>query len=87
VLIIEAMAQTASVAALSLPEFAGKIGLFAGIDNARFKRPVRPGDTLRLEVTLDKMRRGVGRGSGVATVDGQVVCQTDMLFALADRAQ
>jgi 3-hydroxyacyl-[acyl-carrier-protein] dehydratase len=87
VLIIEALAQTASVAALSLPEFAGKIGLFAGIDNARFKRAVRPGDTLRLEVTLDKMRRGIGRGSGVATVDGQVACHANMLFAVADRSQ
>src|SRR5204863_8440709 len=51
VLIVEALAQTACVAALSLPEYQGKIGLFAGIDNARFKRPVRPGDTLRLEIS------------------------------------
>ena len=85
VLIVEALAQTACVAALSLPEYQGKIGLFAGIDNARFKRPVRPGDTLRLEISLDKMRRGIGRCTGTATVDGQVVCTAQMLFALGDR--
>ena len=85
VLIVEALAQTACVAALSLPEFQGKIGLFAGIDSARFKRPVRPGDTLRLEITLDKMRRNIGRGSGKATVDGQLACEAELLFAMADR--
>ena len=85
VLIIEALAQTACVAALSLPEYQGKIGLFAGIDSARFKRPVRPGDTLRLEITLDKMRRNIGRGSGKATVDGQLACEAELLFAMANR--
>jgi 3-hydroxyacyl-[acyl-carrier-protein] dehydratase len=85
VLIVEALAQTACVAALSLSEYQGKIGLFAGIDSARFKRPVRPGDTLRLEITLDKMRRNIGRGSGKATVDGQVACEAELLFAMADR--
>ncbi len=87
VLIVESLAQTACVAALSLPEYQGKIGLFAGIDGARFKRPVRPGDTLRLEITLDRMRRGIGRGAGTATVDGQLACEAQLLFALADRAQ
>lgn len=86
VLIIEALAQTACVAALSVPEYKDKIGLFAGIDNARFKRPVRPGDTLRLEVRLDRMRRGIGKGAGTASVEGQLVCQAEMLFAMADRA-
>jgi 3-hydroxyacyl-[acyl-carrier-protein] dehydratase len=85
VLIVEALAQTACVAALSVPEYQGKIGLFAGIDSARFKRPVRPGDTLRLEITLDKMRRNIGRGSGKATVDGQLACEAQLLFAMADR--
>ena len=55
------------------------------IDSARFKRPVRPGDTLRLEITLDKMRRNIGRGAGRATVDGQLACEAQLLFALADR--
>jgi 3-hydroxyacyl-[acyl-carrier-protein] dehydratase len=85
VLIIEALAQTACVAALSVPEYKDKIGLFAGIDSVRFKRPVRPGDTLRLEVRLDKMRRGIGKGAGTASVEGQVVCHAEMLFAMTDR--
>jgi 3-hydroxyacyl-[acyl-carrier-protein] dehydratase len=85
VLQIEALAQTGCVAALSLPENAGKLAIFAGIDDVRFKRPVTPGDTLRLEVELDRMRRNIGRGKGRATVDGQVVCEGALLFALIDR--
>lgn len=82
VLIIEALAQTGAVAALSKPEHTGKLAFFAGIDKVRFRRPVRPGDKLRLEVTLDKIRRGIGRGSGKATVDGLVVCEGELMFAL-----
>jgi 3-hydroxyacyl-[acyl-carrier-protein] dehydratase len=85
VLIIEALAQTACVAMLSLPELQGKLGIFAGIDNARFKQPVTPGDTLRLEFTIEKVRKVIGRGHGVATVNGEVVCEADLLFALGDR--
>ena len=85
VLIVEALAQTCCVAALSLPENKGKLAIFAGIDNVRFKRPVTPGDTLRLEVRLDKMRRNIGRGSGTATVAGQLVCEGELLFAMTDR--
>lgn len=86
VLIVEALAQTGSVAALSLPENKGKLGLFAGIDGVRFRRQVVPGDTLRLEVKLDRMRRGVGKGSAVATVNGQVACDGELMFALVDRS-
>jgi 3-hydroxyacyl-[acyl-carrier-protein] dehydratase len=82
VLIVEALAQTGAVAALSLPENRGKIAFFAGIDGVRFRKPVYPGDTLRLEVRFDKMRRGIGKGTGVATVDGQVVCEGELMFAL-----
>jgi len=85
VLIVEALAQTGCVAALSVPEYHDKLPFFAGIDKARFKRPVRPGDTLRLEVQLDKIRRGIGRGSGTATVGGQLVCAAELLFAMGDR--
>jgi 3-hydroxyacyl-[acyl-carrier-protein] dehydratase len=85
VLIVEALAQTGCVAALSLPENKGKLAIFAGIDGIRFKRPVTPGDTLRLEVRLDKMRRNIGRGSGTATVAGQLVCEGELLFAMTDR--
>jgi 3-hydroxyacyl-[acyl-carrier-protein] dehydratase len=86
VLIVEALAQTGSVAALSLPENKQKLGLFAGINNLRFKRPVVPGDTLRLEVQFDKIRMGIGRGKGVATVDGQLACEGELMFALVNRA-
>jgi 3-hydroxyacyl-[acyl-carrier-protein] dehydratase len=64
VLIVEALAQAGAVAALSVPENAGKLVLFAGIDGCRFKRQVLPGDTLRLEVSLEKMRRSIGKGQG-----------------------
>lgn len=84
VLIVEAMAQVGSVALLQMPENRGKIPFFAGIDGIRFKRPVRPGDVLRMEIVLGKFRRGFGSGTGTATVDGEVVCKGELLFALAD---
>ncbi|NJN14866.1 MAG: 3-hydroxyacyl-ACP dehydratase FabZ [Oscillochloris sp.] len=84
VLIIEALAQTGAVAALSLPENKGKLALFAGIDNARFKRPVRPGDVLRLEVSLDRFRRGIGKGTARATIAGQLACEAGLMFAIVD---
>ena len=86
VLMIEALAQTACVAALILPENRDKIGLFAGLDKVRFKRQVRPGDTLRLEVQFDKIRMGIGKGKGTATVDGQLACEAELIFAIANRA-
>jgi 3-hydroxyacyl-[acyl-carrier-protein] dehydratase len=87
VLIVEALAQTGAVCALSLPENSGKLALFAGIDKVRFKRVVRPGDTLRLQVDVIAMRAGVGRGSALATVDGQMACRGELMFALTDAAQ
>lgn len=84
VLIVEALAQTGAVALLSMPEHEGKLVLFAGIDGVRFKRIVRPGDTIRLEVTLDKLRRGIGKGSARADVDGQLACEANLLFAVTD---
>ena len=86
VLQIEALAQTASVAALILPENRNKIGLFAGLDKVRFKRQVRPGDTLRLEVQFEKIRMGIGKGKGVATVDGHLACEAELIFAIANRS-
>lgn len=86
VLIVEALAQVGSVALLSSPQYQGKIGLFAGIDGFRFRRPVVPGDSLRLEVTLTRIRGPVGKGSGRAEVDGQVVAEGDLMFAIADPA-
>lgn len=84
VLQIEALAQVGAVALLSQPQNKGKIALFARIDGVRFRKPVTPGDSLRLEVTLEKMRGPVGKGKGVATVDGTVVTQGEFTFALAD---
>jgi 3-hydroxyacyl-[acyl-carrier-protein] dehydratase len=85
VLIVEALAQTGCVAALSLSEYKEKLGIFAGIDGVRFRKPVYPGDTLRLEMTFEKIRRGIGKSRGVASVDGAVVCEGELLFALVDR--
>ena len=62
VLIVEALAQTGAVALLSMPEFKGKTAYFGGIRQAKFRKVVRPGDTLRLEVTLDKIRNNIGTG-------------------------
>ncbi len=84
VLIIEALAQTGAVSVLSLPEYKGKIAFFAGVDKVRFRRQVQPGDLLRLEVNLEKIRRGVGKGTGKATVDGQVACEGGLLFAVGN---
>jgi len=85
VLIVEAMAQVGGVAVLSYEEYQDKLALFAGIDNVRFKRQVRPGDTLRLEVELQQIRRGIGMGSGTASVEGELACRGDIMFALVDK--
>jgi 3-hydroxyacyl-[acyl-carrier-protein] dehydratase len=82
VLIVEAIAQVGAVTLLSLGEYEGKIAFFAGIDNVRFKRQVKPGDTLRMEVELKQIRRGIGSGSGIATVNGEVACKGDFMFAI-----
>lgn len=83
VLIVEAIAQVGAIAMLSLEEYAGKIAFFAGLDNVRFKRQVKPGDVLKLEVTLGQIRRNIGTGSGVATVNGEIACKGDFMFAIA----
>lgn len=84
VLIVEALAQVGAVALLGMDENQGKIALFAGIDGVRFKRQVVPGDVLRLEVVVGKMRRGVGTGSATATVDGQLAARGELMFAVVD---
>lgn len=82
VLQVEALAQTAAVCAMSMPEFQGGLGLFAGIDEIRFKRMVVPGETLRLEVTMLKLHRAFGRAKVVATVNGEVATEGEILFVL-----
>jgi 3-hydroxyacyl-[acyl-carrier-protein] dehydratase len=78
VLMVEALAQTAGVAVLTLDEYRGKLGLFAGIDECRFKRMVVPGDTLRMEVTVEKLRGMFGRVRAVASVDGEVAVEATL---------
>jgi len=78
VLMVEALAQTAGVAVQTLPEYTGKLGLFAGIDDCRFKRLVLPGDTLRLEVTVEKLRGMFGRLRAVASVDGEIAVEATL---------
>lgn len=85
VLIIEALAQVGAVAVLSMPEHKGKLVLFAGVDKFRFREPVRPGDVLRLEVKFSKMRGPIGKGTGIATVEGKTVAEGELTFAVADR--
>jgi 3-hydroxyacyl-[acyl-carrier-protein] dehydratase len=83
VLIVEAIAQVGAIALLSLDEHAGKIAFFAGINSVRFKRQVKPGDTLNLQVELKQIRRGIGSGDGSATVDGEIACRGEFMFAIA----
>ncbi len=84
VLMCEAIAQVGAAAVLSDPQFAGKLPLFGGLDSARFRRQVVPGDELILEVELGRMSARAGKGSGRARVGDQVACQCDLLFVLAD---
>ena len=82
VLILEALAQVGAVAMLSMPENKGKIGLFGGIKNARFKKQVRPGDVLELSCELIERRGPIGFGKAVAKVDGKVAAQGELTFAI-----
>ncbi|MCR2821389.1 3-hydroxyacyl-ACP dehydratase FabZ [Lederbergia panacisoli] len=82
VLIVEALAQVGAVAMLKKEENRGKIGFLAGLDNCRFKRQVRPGDQLRLEVEIIRVKGPIGKGKGIATVDGEVACEAEITFAL-----
>ena len=85
VLILEALAQVGAVAALSLPENRGKLAIFGGIKNARFKRRVAPGDVLELECAMAKRKGPVGIGAARATVDGQVAAVAELTFVLTDQ--
>ena len=82
VLIVEALAQTGAVAILSMPENKEKNALFGGIDKLRFKKPVVPGDTLKLEVKIIKKKGPIGVGEAIATVDGQVAVKGELTFAI-----
>jgi 3-hydroxyacyl-[acyl-carrier-protein] dehydratase len=82
VLIIEALAQAGAVAILSMEQNRGKIAYFGGIKEAKFRTKVVPGDTLRLEVKIDRLRSSAGTGIGVAMVGDKVACQCHLMFAI-----
>ena len=83
VLIIEAMAQVGAVGILSMPEYRGRIVLFAGIDNARFRRQVVPGDQLRIEVEVTRLRGSAGKSAARAYVGDELAAEAELLFAVA----
>jgi 3-hydroxyacyl-[acyl-carrier-protein] dehydratase len=82
VLMVEALAQMGAIAVLAHERYRGKLPLFGGIDKARFRRQVRPGDTLELEVVLSRLGSSAGKGTGTARVRGEVACQAALLFVL-----
>ncbi|MFM9533921.1 3-hydroxyacyl-ACP dehydratase FabZ [Lysinibacillus sp. IITD104] len=81
VLIVEALAQVSAVIMLTKVGNEGRLGLLAGIDHCRFKKQVKPGDQLYLEVEITRVKGTVGKGRGIAMVDGEIVCETDLVFA------
>jgi len=83
VLIIEALAQVGAVVILSKPENAGKIAYFGGINKAKFRRKVVPGDTLRLEVEIAKVKGNIGIGIAIAYIESNVVAQAELIFAIS----
>lgn len=84
VLLLESLAQCGAVAVLSDPRYAGRLPLFGGVEHARFRRQVLPGDTVTLATEMTRLSARGGKGHGVATVDGQVAVEADLLFVLAD---
>ncbi|MCY4664146.1 MAG: 3-hydroxyacyl-ACP dehydratase FabZ [Acidimicrobiaceae bacterium] len=84
VLLCEAIAQLGAVALLADERYAGRLPLFGGLDRARFRRQVRPGDTLELEVEMTRLSSRAGRGSGRALLDGKVAAECGLMFVIAD---
>jgi len=84
VLMCEAIAQLGAIAVLTDERAVGRLPLFGGLDGARFRRQVGPGDTLELAVELGRMSARAGKGSGRALLDGQVACECELMFVLVD---
>ena len=82
VLIVEAMAQAGAFAVLSMEEYKGKLAFFGGIDKAKFRRKVVPGDTLKIEVEIIKLKMNAGIGKGIAYVDGKKACEAEITFMI-----
>jgi 3-hydroxyacyl-[acyl-carrier-protein] dehydratase len=85
VLMCEAVAQLGAVAVLTDERFEGKLPLFGGLDRARFRRQVVPGDTLELSVSLGRVSARAGKGQGRASVNGQTACECELMFVIVDR--
>ncbi len=85
VLIVEAMAQVAAVTCMGSEENKGKLGVFTGIDNCKFRRQVVPGDTIRIEIEMTAFRRSIGKAEAKAYVEDQLACSANLTFALIDR--
>ena len=85
VLVVEAMAQVGAVGVMAGGEHSEKLALFAGIDGVRFRRQVLPGDVLRMEVEIERLKGRVGRGRGRATVGDERVCEAELMFAFAEK--
>jgi len=84
VLIVEALAQVSAIIMLTKEGNQGRLGLLAGIDSCRFKKQVKPGDQLRLEVEITRLKGAIGKGRGIATVDGEIACETELIFAFGN---
>ncbi|ADH59987.1 beta-hydroxyacyl-(acyl-carrier-protein) dehydratase FabZ [Thermoanaerobacter mathranii subsp. mathranii str. A3] len=84
VLIIEALAQVAGIAVMNIEEFRGKLGLFTGINKCRFKKVVRPGDQLVLEVLIDSIKMGVVKAKGIAKVGDEIAATTELMFIMTE---
>ena len=84
VLMCEAIAQTGAIAIVSDAKFAGKLPLFGGLDGARFRRQVVPGDTLEISASIRRMSVRAGKGSGVLKVNGEIACECELLFVVVD---
>lgn len=84
VLMCEAIAQVGAIAVLTDPRFSTKLPLFGGIDGARFRKQVVPGDTLELSVTLGRMSARAGKGAGKAVLNGSTACECELMFVLVD---
>ena len=82
VLILEALARMGAICILSMDDFKGKIGFLVGADKVRWKKQVMPGDKLDLEIEIVKLRGSIGVGKGKATVDGSLVCEGEIMFAI-----
>jgi 3-hydroxyacyl-[acyl-carrier-protein] dehydratase len=87
VLVVEAMAQVGAVGVLGLEEYRGRLALFAGIDGARFRRQVIPGDVLTMEVEILRLKGRAGRGMGTARVGTERVCEAELLFVFVERVE